>query len=224
MPISGDFDRLLSAALGLVALFYASRCVVGATLYLAGALPGRVGTRAHCLAERVTPALARRAAVTILGATVAGGAGLASAQAATVPPTPAATGLQHHAMAIPDLDRAPLPPAATGSAATTTVPERQEQADSGSYQVQPDDCLWDLAAKQLRDQRGGKPASPERIDRQWRRWYQLNKTTIGNDPSVILPRTHLRVPALVSARGSGDEKEAARDTDSLAGLDSGAAR
>ncbi|MEI6622941.1 MAG: hypothetical protein WCP28_13645 [Actinomycetes bacterium] len=217
MPITADFDRLLSAVLGLIAVIYLARCIVGGFLYLLGRVPGAIGARSRRMADRVTPALVRRAAATILGAAVVGGTGLAGAQAApaSAPPQPSASGAQHHAVAIPDMDRGPLPstvasvpstvasvpptvasvPPTSGRPATSARPTAPDQPSaSGSYRVNAGDCLWDLAAEQLRARHGGTPASPLQIDKQWRRWYALNRDAIGTDPAIIVPGTRLQVP------------------------------
>jgi hypothetical protein len=240
MPITADFDRLLSAVLGLIAVIYLARCVVGGFLYLLGRVPGGIGARSKRMADRVTPALVRRAAATILGAAVVGGTGLAGAQAtpATMPPQPSASGAQHHAVAIPDMDRGPLPPTVasvpptvasvpptSGRPATTARPTAPDQPrSSGSYQVNAGDCLWDLAAKQLRTRHGGRPASPPQIDKQWRRWYALNRDTIGSDPAIIVPGTRLQVPGPGRPGGGESTSGSPEGGSNLAGLEGGSVR
>lgn len=55
--------------------------------------------------------------------------------------------------------------------------------------VQAGDSLWSLAAAQL-----GPLAADARIAAHWPRWYEVNRTVIGDRPDLILPGQVLEVP------------------------------
>lgn len=55
--------------------------------------------------------------------------------------------------------------------------------------VQAGDSLWSLAAAQL-----GPLATDARIAAHWPRWYEINRTVIGDHPDLILPGQVLEVP------------------------------
>jgi nucleoid-associated protein YgaU len=163
--------------------------------------------RLQRLAERVTPALVRRAAAGVLGAGLAGGAlaggasatGLpAAAQSPAAVPRPAT-----NAPVLPDLDRpadllpgwTPDRPAAPPAAArpgrvhlvaTTPHPQR---AVSDEVVVRRGDTLWDIAARHL-----GPAASAAEVALEWPRWHRANRDLIGPDPGLILPGQRLHPP------------------------------
>lgn len=70
-----------------------------------------------------------------------------------------------------------------------------------TVRVRAGDCLWSLAAHDLVGQDG---AARERVRRSgprpaeiavaWRRWYAVNRATIGPDPGLLHPGEVLRVP------------------------------
>jgi nucleoid-associated protein YgaU len=60
-----------------------------------------------------------------------------------------------------------------------------------SYVVQDGDCLWRIAARQLMP-----GATNAAIDAAWRAIYALNKTAIGDNPSLIHPGLTLTFPPL----------------------------
>jgi nucleoid-associated protein YgaU len=53
---------------------------------------------------------------------------------------------------------------------------------SGPVAVLAGDSLWDIVADQL-----GPGASDVDIALEWPRWYEANKTLLGQNPDVLLP-------------------------------------
>nr|WP_237686156.1 LysM peptidoglycan-binding domain-containing protein [Arthrobacter jiangjiafuii] len=71
-------------------------------------------------------------------------------------------------------------------------PGREEAAPAGAQAiVRPGDTLWSLAAEQL-----GPHATDARIADHWPRWYELNRTVIGDRPDLIFPGQVLEVPEI----------------------------
>jgi hypothetical protein len=58
-----------------------------------------------------------------------------------------------------------------------------------SVVVHHGDTLWDIAARHLRP-----GASNGQVAAEWPRWHAANRSTIGPDPSLILPGQRLRIP------------------------------
>ena len=185
---------------------------LGLTTLLALAAELLHGTRPRLqrLAERVTPALVRRAAAGVLGAGLAGGAlaggaaatGLpaaaqspaaASRPVATARPRPELPALDRPADLLPGWtpDRPAAPPAAARPprvhlVATTPHPQR---AVSDEVVVRRGDTLWDIAARHL-----GPAASAAEVAVEWPRWHRANRDVIGPEPGLILPGQRLRPP------------------------------
>ena len=191
----------------------------------AGPAPGaQTGTRRprlQGLAERVTPALVRRAAAAMVGAGVgvglAGGslAGTITAYAgdgarpvssATAALTPGAPGAPTPPR-LPDLDRpadalpgwtpdrpARVPPPASPSGVhlVATVPLKG-RAVADEVIVRRGDTLWDIAARHL-----GPGATSAEIATEWPRWHRANDTVIGPRPDHILPGQRLQPPPVTS--------------------------
>jgi nucleoid-associated protein YgaU len=176
-------------------------------LALAAELLRGTRPRLHRLAERVTPALLRRAAAGVLGAGLAGGALAGGASATGLPVAaqspaassrPAATGSVLPALDRPaDLlpgwtpDRPAAPPVAARPprvhlVATTPHPQR---ASSDEVVVRRGDTLWDIAARHL-----GPAASAAEVAVEWPRWHRANRDVIGPEPGLILPGQRLRPP------------------------------
>ncbi|MBW4095136.1 MAG: LysM peptidoglycan-binding domain-containing protein, partial [Acidobacteria bacterium] len=55
--------------------------------------------------------------------------------------------------------------------------------------VKRGDSLWTIAAEAL-----GPLATDVEISQAWPQWYRANFSTIGNDPSFLLPGQVLRAP------------------------------
>ena len=109
-----------------------------------------------------------------------------TAPAPTTAPTPATT-------SIPEL----LPPGPPAPVAMPRVPALPQPPSitpahtPTAYVVQDGDCLWRIAARQLMP-----GASNAAIDAAWRAIYALNKTAIGDNPSLIHPGLTLALPPL----------------------------
>jgi hypothetical protein len=82
----------------------------------------------------------------------------------------------------------PTPPAAPAGGATI---DEGTDASASIYAVEPGDCLWSIAARQL-----GPVATNRAIDRGWRAIYAANRTAIGSDPNLILAGLVLTLPPL----------------------------
>lgn len=199
----------LDAALGLVAAAAAwlvlTWTAVTTLLALAGAaLTGTMSLpRLERLAERVTPTLARRAAVALLGtglagASLAGGSvhGGSPAYAESSPPAAAAgfvPGLDRPADVLPGWtpDRPARPPSRRPPSrvhlVTTTGSAGRSVADE--VVVRRGDTLWDIAARYL-----GPDATPAEVATEWPRWHRTNRHLIGPEPDLILPGQRLRPP------------------------------
>lgn len=187
-----------------------------ATTLLALAAAALAGTRPRLqrLADRLTPALVRRAAAAALGAGLAGGAITGSALAGGLP-TYAGNGARQVAAATPvgpapvgpALDRPvdPLPgwtpdrPATRRTARApsrlhlvTTVPPAGRTV-AGEVVVRRGDTLWDIAARHL-----GPDATAVDVALEWPRWHRANRDLVGPDPDLVLPGQRLRPPGAES--------------------------
>ena len=172
--------------------------------------PGAAGVVGARVRDRLAPALVRRWAAVVIGASTLGGGMI-------VPPsiTVAAVG-----EAAPGLSTPPAPgwsPAErqrpVGSAPTRTVPgpgwvprrpPAPAQGDahlltSGRRAADPEvdaavvvrrgDSLWSIAAARL-----GAGATDGEIARSWPRWYAANTGRIGTDPHTLHPGMRLTPP------------------------------
>ncbi len=73
--------------------------------------------------------------------------------------------------------------------ARTSVPLPRRHDDQQTVVVGPGDCLWDIARHEL----GPRTSDAElavRVDA----WYTHNRLTLGPDPDLIFPGTHLQRP------------------------------
>lgn len=199
-----DFDRLFAAFVAALAGIYLTRCVLGASLYLLGSVPGRLGSRCRALAERVTPTLVRRTASALIGAAVVGSGMATAAQAA---PAPVAPGSQHSAVDVPPLERGSLEPNTRKPAVTkpqqnapvTRDPLTKLDRSSGAPStvlVRPGDSLWRIAERALRADAPRQAASDSAVDAEWRRWYDANRHAVGSKPDVIKPGLRLVDPSV----------------------------
>lgn len=68
---------------------------------------------------------------------------------------------------------------------------RQQPASAAPVTVVAGDSLWSIAARGL----GGSPASDVDVALEWPRWYQANRTVVGDNPDVLLPGQVLRPPS-----------------------------
>ncbi|WP_372594892.1 LysM peptidoglycan-binding domain-containing protein, partial [Actinotalea sp.] len=79
--------------------------------------------------------------------------------------------------------------AGAAPAASTQDRTRERTGPSGSVEVEPGDSLWSIAAEHL------GTADPGWVAREWPRWYEANRATIGADPDLIRPGQVLHAPA-----------------------------
>lgn len=179
------------AAWGLAAWLTATVLLV-----LAASLPGLAGTTCAALSRRIAPGAVRRAVEVALGLTVAVGA-LGTAPASAAPDdrqalgtAPAGAAGVHPAAAVPELDWPVLP------AVPTDGPDRRSDPRSTREPVlvQPGDCLWDVASRQLLAA-GTPAASNAEIAQAWPRWWTANRHVVGDDPDLLRPGMRLSPPA-----------------------------
>lgn len=52
------------------------------------------------------------------------------------------------------------------------------------------DSLWGIAAAEL-----GSSATDYEIDQRWRQWWQVNRTSVGDNPHLLIPGTALKTPS-----------------------------
>ena len=210
-PSPEDAVTLLAACLGLLLLLWLALGVLASVLAL---LPGRVGAAARRTADRVAPALSRRLAAVIVGASLGGalapGTALAgddqivpSADVVTaavspsfLPEVPAATGGSgwEHA-AEPASDRVtapgwvpdrPLVRRQPSPRLVATSPPREERP---GVVVRRGDTLWAIARQHL-----GPGATDAEVAQEWPRWHHSNRAVIGPDPDRLLPGMVLQAP------------------------------
>lgn len=81
------------------------------------------------------------------------------------------------------LDGLPLPDRATGGGPSGAP------VDALVVRVRPGDSLWAIAARAL-----GPGASAAQVTSYWHRIHAANAAVIGNDPDLLLPDQHLRLP------------------------------
>jgi hypothetical protein len=166
---------------------------LGAIAALAGvaAGPGRGSARANRLLARLAPAVLRRAAAGLAGASLAAGVWAGPALANPSPaPVPEATSFD---WGPPSSAASPLPaPRVPPPAAEAGLP-----AEGAAVTVRPGDCLWRIAAASLAS--AGAAPSPAEIAAAWPRWYAANRSVIGDDPGLIHPGQRLTAPTPVPA-------------------------
>lgn len=152
---------------------------------------------------RVVPAAVRPLLAAFLGIAVTAG----PAAAATPAPTPSratpgpVAALDRLATADPfdwaapsdalaRIDAAVEPAPATAAPVLRRAPPRT--FPTRTVRVAAGECLWSLAARDLAARHvGSRPAD---VAVAWRRWYALNRATIGPDPGLIRPGQVLRIP------------------------------
>jgi hypothetical protein len=193
---AGADTVVLCLATALAALVWAWGAL-GLAITAAGALPGAAGALCRLLARVVLPAGARRAAAVALGvglglnAPVLAGTALA---APAVPPVTVPATLPSTAgeLPIPDWPVA-TDPAPAATPARTPVPDWPAPRAAGAHVVQRGDCLWSIAAAQLRAGTGRTPTYAE-IASAVQAWWRTNATVIGPDPDLLLPGQVLHPP------------------------------
>ena len=182
--------------------WYATRCLVAIGLLLRARLTGDAAAASRALdraPRRAAPLLTRvLISGTVLG--LAGTPGLASAQD-VAPPDP----IQPHEVPLLDrgdsadrsqADSSPQPPGR--SPEREHSPPARSASTSHAVVVKAGDTLWGIAAARLPV---GSTAGV--IDASWRQWYRANRTTIGDDPALILPGQRLLPPDLAEQSRGG---------------------
>ena len=152
---------------------------------------------------RVVPRAMRPLLAAVLGIAVTAGPAAAASPAPTpAPPTPEPTAAvdgfvpadpfdwaaPRDAVAGIDVVVEPTPAVVASPSGRAPPPT----AGTRTARVAVGDCLWSLAARDLAARHvGPRPAD---VAVAWRRWYALNRATIGPDPALIRPGQVLRVP------------------------------
>ena len=200
-------DAVALSVVGALAWVVWGWGALGLLLTGAAAAPGGVGAAARLALRALLPAGARRAAALALGFGLGVGAPLAAASpawASAAAPTSAGDSSAIPAE-VPDWPAASFPGEPTGGAPSTPAPatsvagHREEGVPDwpagagGDHVVVRGDCLWDIAAAQLRGLRGREPTNGE-IASAVEAWWAANATVIGPDPDLLLPGQVLRPP------------------------------
>ncbi len=215
-------ETLLVALVGLAAWTAWGWGALGLLLTALSVAPGLLGAAARGAGRLLLPAGARQAAAVALGVgltvgvPVLSGCVPATAPAAAVQSLPAAVQSPPDAGPVPDWPAAPAPappPPPSANSAPSAAPDPAPGAapdpgtatgrptpppvpdwPDGRYVVVRGDCLWDVAAADLRARTGGDPAAAE-VTRAVAAWWTANAAVIGDDPDLLLPGQVLRAPA-----------------------------
>ncbi|HLM04226.1 MAG TPA: hypothetical protein VK402_03430 [Blastococcus sp.] len=180
-------DAVVVAAAGLLAWAVWAWGTLGLALTAASALPGLAGGLARVAVHVVLPAGARRSAALALGLGV-GVAGPVLGTTAALLPIPAAASVP--AAEVPD-----WPATASDGAGPAPVPDWPGvPPGTAEHVVAPGDCLWHIAADDLRSRRAGE-ATDREIASATDAWWTANTDVIGPDPDLLLPGQVLRTPA-----------------------------
>jgi nucleoid-associated protein YgaU len=182
-------DQLVAGLAALLAWLAWGWGTLGLLLTALSAAPGLVGAGARLTSRLVLPASARRAAAVALGLGLAVAAPALSACSAATEPAAAMQSLPL-APPVPDWPAAVSPPAP--SAASPSVDPVPDWA-AGEHVVVRGDCLWDIAAADLRTRTGSDPTDDD-VARAVEAWWTANADVIGPDPDLLLPGQVLRAP------------------------------
>jgi hypothetical protein len=196
-------DTLVVAAAGLLAWAVWAWGALGLALTAASAIPGLLGLGARQILRVLLPTGARRAAALALGLGVGVAApllvpattfGTPVASAAVTPAGPAV---------VPDWPPASDPGEGPGEGTVpdwpvgpqprSPVPDWSPEPPSGAHVVVRGDCLWQIAAAQLRDTGHPAPTDAETATAV-HAWWTANASVIGPDPDLLLPGQVLRQP------------------------------
>lgn len=159
-------------------------------------VPGSLGPLAGRVAFLLSPAVVRRALDLLVGGTL-----LVQTTLTALPGVPpaGANGAIHSTTA-----PSPVSARSAGPIGPETRPPSRRLAaplppwlgggppkPKPGYTVEPGDTLWDIAAAQL----APTERSSANVHRYWRQIYRASRSAVGGDPDLILPGTHLDVPA-----------------------------
>ncbi|WP_029432646.1 LysM domain-containing protein [Blastococcus sp. URHD0036] len=184
-------DQLVAGLAALLAWVAWGWGALGLLLTALSAAPGVLGATARLTGRLVLPASTRRAAAVALGLglTVAGpglvGCSTATEPAARIQSLPLAPPVPDWPAAAPP---ATSPPSASGDDPVPDWP-------SGDHVVVRGECLWDIAAADLRARTGSDPGDDD-VARAVDAWWAANADVIGPDPDLLLPGQVLRAPVL----------------------------
>jgi hypothetical protein len=182
---TSDPERVVLAAVGLLAWVVWTWGALGLVLTAGSAAPGLVGALARGLARLVLPASVRTASGLALGIGLVVAAPAALAAPAAVP----------SAVAVPDW------PAGEPGPATPAPPDWPPGAATPTptgHVVAPGDCLWRIVEQRLAA--SGNPPTDAAVAHGVDRWWSANADVIGPDPDlirpgqVLLPPTGSRIP------------------------------
>lgn len=114
----------------------------------------------------------------------------------------------HRLAAAADEDRDSGPPSPHWKPRTSPSAEnvfiRPGRSDAAAQTVvRAGDTLWGLAAAQL-----GPQATDAEVAAHWPRWYERNRTVIGEQPHLILPGQILEVPPVPQVPGAPEVPKA----------------
>jgi hypothetical protein len=184
-------EALLLAGVAAVAWAVWVWGALGLALTALSALPGLVGAAAGLVLRCVVPASGRRAAALALGI------GLATAPALTgcataAPQSPAVVVAAAVATTAPAVEEVPDWPAGTPADAAPALPDWPAPAPA-DHVVLRGECLWTIAAADLRARAGTEPADAQ-VAVAVGRWWSANAAVIGPDPDLLLPGQVLRPP------------------------------
>jgi resuscitation-promoting factor RpfA len=191
-------DLVLTAALGVLAL---------AGGWLALGIVLTLGTRALRCGHTLTGRVARAITPSLVRSLLGGACGAAVLVAPTTAPVALALGADTGHAHSQDCARRSCSDVLSG----LPVPDRPwgTRADPRPTRTEPElvrvrrgDSLWAIAAQHLIAQHPAaqdpadhaSPPSQAEIAAAWPRWFDLNRTRIGDDPDLIHPGTRLLVP------------------------------
>ncbi|MEP6463368.1 MAG: hypothetical protein ABJC62_08135 [Frankiaceae bacterium] len=205
-------DQVLTVLAGLSGWLCLCWLASAALFAALGELPGFLGVLCRRIADRITPAILRRAIEGLLGTALASGAVAAALPADAATPThsaavqavgtaalrwaPHAQGQPVSAMpdGWPDVDR---PHSSSSESRQPPGPHKSRTAAApavasagAAVTVRGGDTLWAIARRGL----GGFPTQAE-VATAWPRWYAANRAVIGPNPDVLQPGDVLRDPA-----------------------------
>jgi LysM repeat protein len=206
-PGPAPVDALLAVGAALLCAGILALSAVGAALSLAIALSGQVTGRMGRLALLLTPHVVQAAVGLAVGVTVISGPVVGASSAAVTTPLRTAASVATHDVPGGPHQPAELPPAwspdrpAAGhprpwastaelvtSRAASPGPTGRANAVAAVV-VHRGDTLWGIAARHL-----GPSATDAQIAAEWPRWHAVNRSTIGQDPDLILPGQLLHAP------------------------------
>lgn len=180
-----EFVLVLATAIGWLLLGWVC---VGAVLVLGSAVPGWIGWLFSLLVRLLLPTTLHRFISLALGIAMLSGTTAASA-APAAPAESVSVSVDWPAATGPAISSVPDWPPAPDQVDAEPEPE---PPTSGTYTVQPGDCLWDIAERALAQ--AGRPVDVASVAAAVTRWWQSNPGLI-QDPDVIFPGQVLQAPA-----------------------------